>query len=97
MTDTTDIRPEGVADGFTGWAPEQAKPPSAKHSLYPAHLIEWAHCPPFTEIHVSELARLARPIYISATSEHAAFYAVGLHVATEQQRADILRLERDDA
>ena len=53
------------------------------------HLIAWADTPPFTEIHVSELAREHVPVYIKPDSDTTRYYAPGLHVATEEQKAEI--------
>lgn len=59
---------------------------------HPPHLIAWANTPPFTEIHVSELAREHKPVYISPGSNSTQYYAAGLHVATEEQKAEILEV-----
>ena len=57
------------------------------------HLIAWAEAPPFTEIHVSELARVHAPVYIGPGDDAIRFYASGLHVATEEQKAEIQAYE----
>ncbi len=60
------------------------------------HVLRWADTPPFTPILVSKLAAPGSPVYIPADSPHAKYHEPGLHVATEEQRAELLRLEKGE-
>lgn len=99
-TEKPSEKPPGVAAGFTGWATPQPKRPTrqleptlAGHGNYPPHVVAWANSPPFTKVHVSELATQHVPFYLANASLH---YLAGLHVSSEAQREEIRKLAEQD-